>query len=133
MQKQKAIKRTKHIKANCISLMDSEGRTRIVMNADGKDGAAYISLFAKDGKSIQISSQPNGAIGIHIGGRKIPNLITIGLSADESGTILISDKSGKLGTVLGEEPRTSTHRLLLFKNGKHFWNTPTGKKQHRKK
>lgn len=113
--------------------MDSEGRTRIVMNADGKDGAAYISLFAKDGKSIQISSQPNGAIGIHIGGRKIPNLITIGLSADESGTILISDKSGKLGTVLGEEPRTSTHRLLLFKNGKHFWNTPTGKKQHRKK
>ena len=129
----KQIKRTKQITANSIVLVDSEGRPRIAMNADGKDGCAYICLFAKDGKSIQISSQPDSAIGIHIGGRRNPALITFGLRADESGIMHISDKSGKLGIVLEAEPGTSTHRLLLFKDGKHFWNTPSGKKPRRKK
>jgi hypothetical protein len=133
MQKQKAIKYTKHIKANCISLVDSEGRTRISMNADGPDGSAYILLYGKDKKCIQISSGPDGMIGIHMDGSKNAALINISISKDDSAVISTFNKNGMMGTALAEEPGTSTHRLLLFKNGKHFWNTPSGKQPRRKK
>jgi hypothetical protein len=128
MQKQKAIKRTKHIKANAINLVDSEGRTRIFMDANGSDGSAYILLYGKDKKCIQISSDADGMIGIHLDGSKNAGLINISISKDDSAVISTFDKNGLQGTALAEEPGTSTHRLLLFKNGKHFWNTPSGKK-----
>jgi hypothetical protein len=132
MKNKKAIKRTKQINATSMVLTDSEGRVRIFMNADGMNGCAHINLYGKDGKSIQILTQPDDAIGIIFGSREVGNLIQIGIKADETGIVLIANKNGKLGTVLGEEPGTSTHRLLLFKDGKHIWNTPTGRKPPRK-
>jgi len=133
MLKRKTIKRSKNIRANSITLVDSDGRTRITLDAGGKDGFASICLFAKDGKSVQISSQPEGAIVIEVAGRRHTSHISIGLSDDERGRIWISDSSGRLGTILGEEPGTSTHRLLLFKDGQHFWQTPSGKKRRTKR
>jgi hypothetical protein len=129
MVKNKQTMRPKCIEANSIVLTDTKGRTRIRLDAGGKDGCACISLFAKDGKSVQISSQPDGGILINIFGKRCTSHITLGLSPDGSGGLSISNKNGALGTMLGEEPKTSTHRLLLFKQGKHFWNTPTGKKK----
>jgi hypothetical protein len=131
MAKRKTIRKSKNIRANSITLVDSEGRARITLDAGGKDGHASICLFARDGKSVQISSQPEGAIAIHVFGRSCTSNICIGLSGDERGGIWISDASGRLGTILGEEPGTSTHRLLLFKDGQHFWQTPSGKKKSR--
>lgn len=125
-------KQLRTIKASRIELTDSEGRTRIILDAGTKDGYASICLFAPDGKSIQISNQPEGGIYIQICGRRCTSHIDIGVSGDESGHIVISGKKGQLGTLLGEEPGTSTHRLLLFKRGKHFWNTPTGKTKQQK-
>jgi hypothetical protein len=127
MMKKKPKKRSKCIKANSIVLTDSEGKTRIVLDAGEKDGYARIILFAKDGKSIQISSQPEGAIQIILFGKKFQSHAGISIGAKGEGSIFITNKEGKLGTVLGEEPETKTHRLILFKNGQHFWNTPSGK------
>jgi hypothetical protein len=118
----------KVISANSIVLKDDKGEPRIIMSAGHGKWGATIVLHAKDGKSIQISEQPEGAISIAILGRNCRSQVVIGVLGDERGDIQISDsKSGKLGTILGEEPGTSTHRLLLFKNGQHFWNTPTGR------
>jgi hypothetical protein len=99
------------------------------LDAGGKDGYACINLFATSGKSIQISSQPEGAIVIQVLGKRGASNITIGLSAENTGGIWISGKDGKCGTILGEEPKTSTHRLLLFRRGKLFWSTPSGKQK----
>ena len=123
-------KKQKTIIANSIVLKDAKGQPRIVMNAGDGEKDVYICLYANDGKGIQISTQPEGAISIMVMGKDCRSRIAIGLSADERGSIHISEsKGGKLGTILGEEPGTSTHRLLLFKNGQHFWQTPSGRKR----
>jgi hypothetical protein len=127
-------KKPKVITANAIVLKDDEGKPRIIMDAGHGKWGASIVLHAKDGKSIQISEQPDGLISIAVLGKDCRSQISIGILGDERGGIQISDsKTGKLGTILGEEPGTSTHRLLLFKNGQHFWQTPSGKKNGGKK
>jgi hypothetical protein len=125
--KNKKVKNRRVLKANSIILSDDEGRPRIILDAGGGKIEPNIVLLGRDDKSIQISSQPNGGIGIMVLGRHCTSHISIGLWPDERGTIEISNTNGKLGTVLGQEPDTSTHRLMLFKNGNHFWNTPTGR------
>jgi hypothetical protein len=96
MMKKKPKKRSKCIKANSIVLTDSEGKTRIVLDAGEKDGYARIILFAKDGKSIQISSQPEGAIQIILFGKKFQSHAGISIGAKGEGSIFITNKEGKL-------------------------------------
>jgi hypothetical protein len=127
-------KKPKIITANAIVLKDARGEPRIILDAGDEKTNVHIVLRAKDGKSIQISEQPNGLISIAVLGKDCRSQISIGILGDERGGIQISDsKTGKLGTRLGEEPGTSTHRLLLFKNGQHFWQTPSGRKNGEKK
>lgn len=126
MPRPKPTKRAGHIRARSITLVDSQGRPRIWLDAGGRDGLASICLFANDGANVQISAQPDHAVSIQVFGRECQSHIVIGISGDDRGLMMISDHNGKLGTVLGEEPGTSTHRLMLFKDGQHYWQTPSG-------
>ena len=126
--KAKAKPKRRHITANSITLLDSTGKQRIILNAGGDDGYAVIGLYANDGKSVQISSDPDGAVQLAVFGKQCRSHISIHIGADEAGHISISNSDGKPGTIIGEEPKTGIHRLVLFKKGQHFWSTPSGKK-----
>ena len=126
-KEKKTVKRRKHIKATSITLEDAEGRPRIMMNAAGKDGAVFIVMNGQDGQQIAIQSDPDGMIGIHLHGRQQTGFVNISVTKDGAAVISLFDQNGKYGAVLAEEPKTSTHRLMLFQNGRHFWNTPSGK------
>jgi hypothetical protein len=133
MKKSKEGKPLKHIKAHTITLVDARGEPRIMMDATDKDGGAFIILTGKDGQRITISSDADGMIGIHVDGRElVGGRVNIIVTKDDEAGISIMDKSGRLGIILAEEPGTATHRLLLFQNGRHFWNTPSGKKPPQK-
>lgn len=121
--------RKKHLGAASLTLVDSKGRPRIFLDAGTEEGYACIGVYAKDGKSIQISAQPNDSLLIMLYDGKSAANIQISMSSDRGGGLWISDKKGLPGAIIGEEPDTSTHRLLLFKKGKPFWSTPTGGKK----
>jgi hypothetical protein len=110
-------------------LVDNQGRPRIFLDAGTEEGYACICVYSKDGKSIQISTQPNDSLQIMLYDGKSSANIQISMSSDGGGGIWITDKKGLPGAILGEEPETSTHRLLVFKKGKPFWATPTGRKK----
>jgi hypothetical protein len=122
-------KKRKIIEANCIHLLDEAGNVKISLDAGGEDGYAAICLFAKDGKSIQISTQPDGSLSIALFGKRCTNHAILSMAENESTGLDLRGRDGKLGAILAEEPDTLTHRLLLFKNGEHFWSTPTGREE----
>jgi hypothetical protein len=57
-------KKPKHIVARSITLEDAKGKPRILLNAGDGDGLVSICLLGQDGRSIQISTSPEG--GLHI-------------------------------------------------------------------
>src|SRR5947209_15093399 len=105
-------KRPKRITAQSIALVDAAGETRILMDAGGTDGYASICLFAKGGRSIQISTQPNGMLVVALHGKRC--LATLTINADEDGALSIRDRRGLLGTTLGSVSESGQHRWVLY-------------------
>lgn len=124
-------KKPRHITARSIALVDATGKTRVLLDAGSADGHASICLFAKDGRSIQISTQPNGGLVIALLGKRC--VATLGVNADEDGQLTISDRRGLLGTTLGSVYEPGQHRLTLFHKGRPYWSTPRPRKQWKKK
>ena len=124
-------KKPRRITAQSISLVDATGKTRILMDAGSADGHASICLFAKDGRSIQISTQPNGTLIITLHGKRC--LATLSVNAAEHGGLSIRDRRGLLGTTLGSVLESDQHRLTLFHDGESYWSTPGPPKQKKKR
>jgi hypothetical protein len=127
----KPARKPKNITAQSITLLDTTGKPRIVMDAWGEDVYAHICLFAKDGKSIQISTQPNGALVIALQGKRCG--ATLSLDAGGDGGLSIRDREGLLGTMLGSILVPGQHGLTLFHGGQPYWSSPEPPKQKKKK
>ena len=124
-------KKPKRITARSIAVVDATGKTRILMDASSADGCASICLFAKDGRSIEICTQPNGTLLIALHGRRC--LATLSVNAGEDGGLSIRDRGGRLGTTLGSVFESGQHRLTLFHDGQPYWSTPRPPKQKKKR
>lgn len=114
---------TNEISANRISLYDEKGNLRILLDAGGEEGFAAISLFGKDRQRIQISVQPDGSVGIELGGNNGKTVAAVGVTAQNESGISLHNDQGELGTLLGadilsaEPGRRRQHTLRLFKDG----------------
>src|SRR2546429_2012715 len=124
-------KKPRRITAQSIGLVDATGKTRILMDAGSADGYASICLFAKDGRSIQISTQPNGALVIALHGKRC--LATFSVNTDEDGGLSIRDRRGRLGSTLGSVFDSGQHRLTLFRHGRPYWTTPRPRTRTKKR
>jgi len=121
-------KKRKIIQANCVRLVDSTGKLRILLDA-WEDGGSIV-LFANDGKSIQLLTGSDGSLSIALYGKgQCPAHANLYLAANEATGLHLSGREGKLGAMLGQEPETLTHRLFLFRDGRNFWTTPTGQNE----
>lgn len=118
----------KILEANAIHLYDTTGKLRIMLDAGDESGFASINLFSTTGKSIQISTQPDGSVAISLMGKRCTAHATLALSHDEAAGLHLSDREGKLGTTIGAV-FDETHRLMLFDGGQPYWRTPKPKKR----
>lgn len=125
--KSRPPKKAKHITARSIMLEDAKGKPRIFMNAGDGEGYASICIFGEGGRSVQISSQPNGAVIIALHGRK--SQASLVMAENEMCGIDLRDQEGFLGTLLGANGITGEHELAIFKNGQHHWSTRAPKKK----
>jgi hypothetical protein len=124
-RKQKA----KHITARSISLLDSKGKPRILMDAGNGDGYVRICLFGENDRSIQISTSPEGGLNISLLGKRSKVSASLGMNSNENAGLCIRDRKGLLGTMLGSIFETGEHQLVLFREGQQHWSTPHLSKQ----
>lgn len=75
------------IHANRVCLYDGEGNLRILLDAGKNDGFASVSLFGKDRQMIQISVQPDGSVGIDLGGNNGKTHASIAVRSDNASGI----------------------------------------------
>jgi len=127
------MKKARHIAARSMTLEDAKGKVRIYMDAGKGDGSAVICLFGEDGRSIQISSSPDGGLHISLLGKRSTVSATLGMTADEDAGISIRDRRGLLGTMLGSVLDPGVHRLVIFRDGQPYWSTPSPEKGTRRK
>ena len=112
--------RAKHITGHSITLTDAKGKARIHMDAGNGDGLATICLFGESGRSIQISTSPDGGIYISLLGQRCKVSATLGMTADESAGLTILDRRGRLGSMLGAVFDSKEHRLVVFRVASHI-------------
>jgi hypothetical protein len=132
-KKKKGVLKPKHIVARSIDLVDAKGNLRIHMDAGNGDGYALIWMLGEDGRSIQISTQPNGSMGVTVYGPRCTAFGTLGMSPDGRSGLHISDSQGRLGALLGSPPGKDDFRLMLFSDGQHQWSSAKSTKPKRKK
>lgn len=120
-------KKPKHIVARSILLQDAKGQNRIFMDAGNGDGLVCICLYGQNGRSIQICTEPDGRLGISVLGEGATVSANLGMEADESAVLSLTDREGRLGTVLGSGFPKGEHRLALFRDGQPYWSAPSRK------
>jgi hypothetical protein len=125
--------RAKHLTARSISLQDAKGKTRIYMDAGNGNGYATICLFGEEGRSIQVSTSPEGGLHVSLLGKRGMVSATLGMTKDEDAGLSIRDRRGLLGTMLGSVLEPGEHRLILFRSGQPYWSTPRLPSRRRRK
>jgi hypothetical protein len=112
-------KKLKHIEARSISLKDSKGRTRVYMTAD--DDHTVIALYGKKGQSVQISSRPDGWLGMDI--HDSTGKVAIGLSirADGNPGLSVMDHRSSMISVVGAQKDSPAHEISIIQHGKIHW------------
>lgn len=109
--------------------MDAKGEPRILLDAGEGDGFATISLWGKEGRSIQITTGPDGRLSICCSAKN--GLVTagFGISPEDATGLSLSDKIGRCGTILGAVADTNEHALILFEDGRRLWSSRKPKAQ----
>jgi len=110
-----------HIEARSITLVDSKGEPRIILDAGGDDGYAHINLFSSN-NGLEISAQPDGAVLISFFGS--PNIGKLTIS--DKGMLLL-DHDGKLGISIGDIFEDGTQSVVVYKDGQSVWRSPSAK------
>lgn len=113
----------KHIVARSITLKDAKGKPRIYLDAGDGDGLVTLCLFGEANRSIQISTSPEGGLHIVLHGQRSKVTAALGMTPDENAGLSISDRQGRLGTMLGSTFHTGQHSLVLLRDGQPYWTT----------
>ena len=100
------------------------------MDAGSGDGFATICLFGEGGRSIQMSTSPEGGLGISLLGKRCT--VNLGMTPEEDAWLSIRDRQGMLGTMLGSLYDSGVHRLVVFRDGQPYWTTPDPPKKQRR-
>src|SRR4051812_16676764 len=116
--------KAKRITARSINLVDSDGKTRIVLDAGDSSGFSSICLFGKESGSIQICSQPNGALMVGLPSKACHAVLALNPSGDSQ--LALTDRKGRHGTTVGSMFEPGNHSVVLFKNGQVCWQIPDG-------
>lgn len=127
----KRKQKDRHITAHSITLLDSKGNARILMDAGNGDGYATICLFGEDDRSIQISTSAEGGLHISLLGKRSRVSASLGMNSNEDAGLSIRDRKGLLGTMLGSTLDASVHQLVIFQDGQQYWSTPNPSKQQK--
>jgi hypothetical protein len=113
-------KRLPEIEASRITLRDSAGNVRIVLDAGGEEGFARINLLSKDGKNhVMLSSQPNGGVFLSFHQNVKP---TGWLTLSAEGMCLTAT-DGTAAVTLGRI-RGGTDSIVVYRDGRPVWRAP---------
>jgi len=118
----KTTKIAKHIIASSLSLVDTNGKTRISMDAGDGDGYAVICMFGEDNSTIQISTSPDG--GVHISLQKDGSSIALGIMTHDTGGLSIV-RNGGISIIGMNEGK----HAVIIKDDNTDWKTPKSKKR----
>lgn len=113
---------TEEITAKKITLVDSAGEPRIVLDGGGDSSAAFISLFSPAGPSIQLSAQPSGIVGISLDQQGMAMSLTLGPRG-----IIIRDAVGRLGVTIGDPFANSPEQapgITVYLDGQPVFTLP---------
>ena len=119
----KRTSKPKDIVARSITLKDSKGKTRVYMGIIGDPANSSICLFGERNRSIELSADHEGALGITL--RDGTGNIAAGLgisSTDGVGLFLFDHRTGSR-TELGSELAGGAHHITLHHRGKLLWTT----------
>lgn len=131
--KKKSPQKPQEIVARRLMLVDSKGEPKIYLDAEDEGGSAVICVFGKDGRAIQISAESDGRLSVYLHGTEGRVSAGIGMTPSDSAGLSISDKEGRLGTVLGTMEDSDEHGLRLFREGRPVWSSAKPKAPKRKK
>jgi hypothetical protein len=102
-----------------IVVRDHAGTARIILDAGGPEGYAFIYLQSPDGRdTMQIGSQPSGRIVINFGDSDVTGMLAI--SGDG---ICLRAKDGRLGITIGRVD-TDEETITVFRDGQRVWRSP---------
>jgi hypothetical protein len=117
--KRKTRQKPRHIVARSITLTDSKGRSRIHLSAE--DDYAVIAVYGSDCRSVQISCDPDGSLGMNM--HNASGKIAIGMSILANGNpgVSICDHRNGMVTLVGAGPDDTAHEVSVFQRGKLHW------------
>jgi hypothetical protein len=108
------------IEASRITLRDSSGKVRIVLDAGGEEGFALINLFSKDGRNqVMLSSQPSGDVFLSFH-KNVEPTGWLTLSAEG---MSLNAADGTTAVTLGRM-RGGTDSVVVYRDGKPVWRVP---------
>ena len=107
------------ITARSLTLVDSEGRPRIIMHAGDKDGFAHFSLISTSGDKVSIMSQPNGAVVLSFDHQHRIGQLTVSKQG-----VVLRDGQGKLAVTIGDQLRDGFTEIIVYRDGQPIWKTP---------
>jgi hypothetical protein len=113
---------TEEITAKSLTLVDSSGKPRILLDGGGDTGHASIRLLSPTGPSIQLSAQPSGIVAISLDQHGMAMALTIGPRG-----IIIRDTAGRLGVSIGD-PFSDSGELVpsvtIYRDGQPVFSLP---------
>ena len=114
-------KKSSEIETSRITLRDSMGNVRIVLDAGDEEGFASINLFSKDGGNhLMLSSQPGGDVFLSFHKNVKP---TGWLTLSAEGMCLHAT-DGTTAVTLGRI-RDGTDSVVVYRDGRPVWRVPT--------
>src|SRR4051812_46494701 len=113
---------TEAITAKSLTLVDSSGKPRVLLDGGGDTGHAAICLFSPAGPSIQLTAQPSGIVGISLDQHGMAMALTIGPR-----DITIRDSVGRLAITIGDpfsESGTQIPSVTIYRDGQPIFSLP---------
>jgi len=123
--KRKSATKLKHLKAKALVIERTDGSPAIYLSSDAIGDPVdpilpSIGLFSTTRKILDISVQTGGPV------IQLWNTAEGGHTNLSLGGLWMMSGQGILRAILGLEPESKAHRLLLLKKGIHSWQSPRG-------
>ena len=118
------------LRGRALELYDSKDRLRIFMHAGDEDDpdTAVVTIYsAVNDHRIELISDNNGFLNIHIRDNRFDARVSMTLNPEKRGGFLVNDSAGRQGVVLGSRYDSEVHQLLLFSDGDLVWSSPIKK------
>jgi len=108
------------ITARSLTLVDAQGKPRIVMDAGGDDGIAHFSLISPSGERLSILAQPNGTVAL-----SFDHPTRIGEVTLTKRGLVLRSADGKLAITVGDQLQQGLEQIIVYRDGQPIWQTPS--------